>query len=134
MSGRPGSTPIAAPGAPAPLGPYAPGRVVAGPGTWVITSGQTGIDPATSALVEGGVPAQTDRVLQNVRAVLQAGGADLSDVVKTTVFLSDMANFAAMNEVYARWFGDHKPARTTIAAKGLPLNCLVEIEAWAFRP
>jgi 2-iminobutanoate/2-iminopropanoate deaminase len=98
----------------------------------VVTSGQTGIDPATGKLVEGGVAAQADRVLQNVRAVLHAGGAGLSDVVKTTVYLFDMADFAAMNEVYARAFGEHKPARTTIAAKGLPLNCLVEIEAWAF--
>ena len=134
MSGRPSSEPIVAAGAPAPIGPYAPGRAVSGGGRWVVTSGQTGIDPATSKLVEGGIAAQTERVLQNVRAVLQAGGADLSDVVKTTVFLSDMSDFAAMNEVYARAFGDHKPARTTIAAKGLPLNCLVEIEAWAHRP
>ena len=100
----------------------------------MVTSGQTGIDPATGKLVEGGVSVQTERVLQNVRVVLQAGGVDLGDVVKTTVFLYDMADFGAMNEVYARVFGDHKPARTTVAVKGLPLNCLVEIEAWAYRP
>jgi 2-iminobutanoate/2-iminopropanoate deaminase len=133
MSGRPASEPLVVPGAPAPIGPYAPGRTGPLSGRWIVTSGQTGIDPATGKLVDGGVAVQADRVLQNVRAVLQAGGADLSDVVKTTVFLSDMKDFAAMNEVYARWFGDHKPARTTIAAKGLPLDCLVEIEAWAFR-
>lgn len=134
MSGRPTSEPLVAAGAPAPIGPYAPGRSVADGGRWVVTSGQTGIDPATAKLVEGGVAAQTERVLQNVHAVLQAGGAELGDVVKTTVFLHEMADFAAMNEVYARFFGDHKPARTTVAVKGLPLNCLVEIEAWAYRP
>lgn len=134
MSDRPSSEPVVAPGAPAPIGPYTPGRAVSGGGRWVVTSGQTGIDPATGKLVEGGVTAQTERVLQNVRAVLQAGGSDLGDVVKTTVFLYDMTDFAAMNEVYARVFGDHKPARTTVAVKGLPLNCLVEIEAWAYRP
>jgi 2-iminobutanoate/2-iminopropanoate deaminase len=132
MSARTASEPLVVPGAPAPIGPYAAGRTGPLSGRWVVTSGQTGIDPATGKLAEGGVPAQTARVLENVRAVLRAGGADLSDVVKTTVFLFDMADFAAMNEVYARAFGEHKPARTTVAAKGLPLNCLVEIEAWAF--
>ena len=134
MSGRSSSEPVHAPGAPAPIGPYSPGRTLSGGGRWVVTSGQTGIDPATGKLVEGGVSVQTERVLQNVRVVLQAGGVDLGDVVKTTVFLYDMADFGAMNEVYARVFGDHKPARTTVAVKGLPLNCLVEIEAWAYRP
>ena len=134
MSGRPTSEPVVVAEGPAPIGPYAPGRTVPSGGRWVVTSGQTGIDPATSKLVEGGIVSQTERVLRNVRAVLQAGGADLADIVKTTVFLHDMADFAAMNEVYARVFGDHKPARTTVAVKGLPLNCLVEIEAWAHRP
>jgi 2-iminobutanoate/2-iminopropanoate deaminase len=134
MTGRAASVPIVPAAAPAPIGPYAPGRIVVGPGRWIITSGQTGIDPETGKLIDGDVVAQTDRVLRNLRAVLQAGAADLPDVVKTTVFLADMADFAAMNEVYARAFGDHKPARTTVAVKGLPLNCLVEIEAWAFRP
>ncbi len=132
MSARGASEPLVVPGAPAPIGPYAAGRTGPLAGRWVVTSGQTGIDPETGKLTEGGIAAQTERVLQNVRAVLRAGGADLSDVVKTTVYLSDMADFAAMNEVYAGAFGEHKPARTTIAAKGLPLNCLVEIEAWAF--
>ena len=134
MSGGASSEPLVAAGAPAPIGPYSHGRTVASGGRWVITSGQTGIDPATGKLVDGGVSIQTDRVLQNVRAVLQAGGADFGDVVKTTVFLQDMGDFAAMNEVYARAFGEHKPARTTVAVRGLPLNCLVEIEAWAYRP
>ena len=131
MSRRPSSEALAAPGAPAPIGPYAPGRTGSFAGRWIVTSGQTGIDPATGKLVDGGIAPQTERVLENLRAVLRAGGAELPDVVKTTVFLHDMVDFAAMNEVYARWFGDHKPARTTIAAKGLPLQCLVEIEAWA---
>jgi len=132
MSARPSSEALIVPGAPAPIGPYAAGRTGPLAGRWVVTSGQTGIDPATGKLVEGGIAAQTERVLRSVREVLQAGGASLSDVVKTTVYLSDMGDFAAMNEVYATAFAEHKPARTTIAAKGLPLNCLVEIEAWAF--
>jgi 2-iminobutanoate/2-iminopropanoate deaminase len=131
MSSRPSSEALTADGAPAPIGPYAPGRTGSLSGRWVVTSGQTGIDPATGKLVDGGIVSQTERVLQNLGAVLRAGGADLNDVVKTTVFLHEMSDFAAMNEVYARVFGDHKPARTTVAAKGLPLQCLVEIEAWA---
>jgi 2-iminobutanoate/2-iminopropanoate deaminase len=131
MSGRPSSEALTAPGAPAPIGPYAPGRTGSLAGRWIVTSGQTGIDPSTGKLVDGGIGPQTERVLENLRAVLRAGGAELPDVVKTTVFLYDMGDFAAMNEIYARWFGDHKPARTTVAAKGLPLQCLVEIEAWA---
>jgi len=120
--------------APAAIGPYSQGRAGVLSGRWVVTSGQVGIDPATKALVPGGVAAETERVLRNLDAVLGAGGATLRDVVKTTVFLTDMADFAAMNEVYARHFPDLRPSRTTVAVRGLPLGARVEIEAWAILP
>jgi len=134
MSGRASSEPVLAEGAPAPIGPYVPGRTGALSGRWVVTSGQIGLDPTTGAIVGGGIAAETEQVIQNLRAILVAGGSDLTSVVKTTVYLADMADFSSMNEVYARRFGGHKPARTTIAVKGLPLGCRVEIEAWAFEP
>ena len=134
MSERSASEPIVAEGLAPPIGPYSPGRTLVAGGRWIITSGQTGVDPATGKVVDGGVSAQTASVMENIRNVLRAGGADLKDVVKTTVFLRDMADFAAMNEAYARAFGDHKPARTTVAVLGLPQDSLVEIEAWAYRP
>ena len=87
--------------------------------------------PPPGELVDGGIAEQTERVLQNLRAILQAGGLDLASVVKTTVFLVDMADFAAMNEVYARAFGDHRPARSTVAVAALPRGARVEIEAIA---
>jgi 2-iminobutanoate/2-iminopropanoate deaminase len=99
-----------------------------------VTSGQVGLDPATGALVPGGVKAETDRAIQNLTAVLLAGGANLGHVVKTTVFLADMSEFGAMNEVYAAAFPDPKPARSTVAVKGLPRDARVEIEAWAILP
>ncbi len=114
--------------APGALGPYSQAISCDG---WVFASGQIAIDPATGTLIDGDVPAQTDRVLRNLAAVLDAAGARLQTVVKTTVFLSDMANFAAMNEVYARHFGDHRPARATVAAAGLPKGVDVEIEVVA---
>ena len=118
--------------APAAIGPYSQGRSGRMAGRWIVTSGQTGIDPGTGALVPGGVVPETERVIQNLVAVLEAGGATLADVVKTTVFLADMADFAAMNEVYARRFPDPKPSRTTVAVRELPKSGRVEIEAWAF--
>ena len=118
--------------APAAIGPDQQGRTGRLAGRWIVTSGQTGIDPSTGAMVPGGVVPETERVIRNLEAVLQAGGATLHDVVKTTVFLADMAEFKAMNEVYARLFPDPKPARTTVAVRALPLSGRVEIEAWAF--
>jgi 2-iminobutanoate/2-iminopropanoate deaminase len=91
-----------------------------------------GLDPATGTLVSGGVGPETERAIRNLEAVLSAGNARLSDVVKTTVFLADMADFAAMNEVYGRFFLDPKPARSTVAVRGLPKEAKVEIEVWAF--
>ena len=117
--------------APPAIGPYAQGRSVPLAGRWIVTSGQVGMDPATAALVPGGIAAETERVMKNLEAVLKAGGAEFRHVVKTTVFLADMADFAAMNDVYARFFPDPKPARSTVAVKGLPRDARVEIEVWA---
>lgn len=117
--------------APEAIGPYSQAIVV---GNMVYTAGQIALDPATMEVVQGGVQAQTEQVFHNLRAVLEAAGTSLQNVVKTTVFLSDMAHFAEMNEVYARHFGSHRPARSTVAAKGLPKSVDVEIEVVAVIP
>ena len=114
--------------APAAIGPYSQAVVTDG---WVFCSGQIPIDPATGDLLEGDIQAQTDRVLKNLRAVLEAAGSSLSSVVKTTVFLADMDDFRSMNEVYARHFGDHRPARAAVEAAALPKRVTVEIECVA---
>jgi 2-iminobutanoate/2-iminopropanoate deaminase len=114
--------------APAAIGPYSQAMVSDG---LVFCSGQIPMDPETMQLTEGDVAVQTDQVMRNLAAVLAAAGASLNTVVKTTVFLSDMGDFTAMNEVYARHFGDHKPARATVQAAALPKNVAVEIEAIA---
>ena len=114
--------------APAAIGPYAQAVAVDG---WVFCSGQIPLDAGSGEMVGGDVAAQTEKVLTNLAAVLEASGASLSRVVKTTVFLSDMRHFQAMNEVYARHFGDHRPARATVAAAGLPKGVDVEIECVA---
>lgn len=111
--------------APGAIGPYSQAVVTDG---WVFASGQIPLDPATGALVEGDVAAQTDQVLKNLAAVLAAAGGSLGSVVKTTVFLSDMAHFGEMNAVYERHFGEHRPARATVAVAGLPKAVDVEIE------
>lgn len=116
--------------APAAIGPYSQAVVV---GDLVFTAGQIALDPTSGKVIEGGVEAQTARVMENIAAVLEAAGSSLSQVVKTTVFLTDMADFPAMNKVYAEAFGDHKPARATVAVAGLPLGARVEIEAVATR-
>ena len=114
--------------APQAIGPYSQAVITNG---MVYTAGQVAFDPATMALVAGDVSAQTDRVLRNLAAILEAAGTSLGRVVKTTVFLASMDDFAAMNEVYARHFGAHKPARSTVAVKTLPRNALVEIDCVA---
>jgi 2-iminobutanoate/2-iminopropanoate deaminase len=118
--------------APAPVAgaPYSQ-AIVAGPGEMVFASGQVPVDPATGALVDGGITEQTAQVLTNVAVVLEAAGAGMSTVVKCTVFLTDMADFAAMNVVYAERFGTHAPARSTIGVAALPLGARIEIEATA---
>ena len=124
-------TPLTVAGAPKAIGPYSQAQVVRlhGGNRLVFTSGQIGLDPASGELVPGGVKEQTERVLANLGAVLAGAGLSLGDVVKTTVYLADMQDFAAMNEVYGRHFGDSLPARTTIAAAGLPRGARVEIDA-----
>ncbi|HEX6105402.1 MAG TPA: RidA family protein [Gemmatimonadales bacterium] len=119
---------VSTPGAPRAIGPYSQGVVAGG---FLFTAGQVGFDPTSGELVDEGIAEQTGRVLENLRAILRAAGLDLSAVVKTTVFLVDMADFAAMNEVYAGAFGDHRPARSTVAVASLPRGARVEIEAIA---
>ncbi len=122
--------PVQTPNAPAAIGPYSQAIIA---GNFIFSAGQIALDPASGQVVEGDVAAQTERVMLNLRAVLEAAGASLQSVVKTTVFLADMADFAAMNEVYARHFGEHKPARSTVQAAGLPRGVRVEIEVVAAR-
>ena len=117
-------------GAPQPIGPYSQAIAVDG---LLFCAGQGPIDPHTGQLVEGDVAAQTERTLKNLGAVLEAAGLGYPDVVKTTCFLADMDDFAAFNEVYASFFGDPAPARTTIEAARLPLDILVEVDAIAVR-
>jgi 2-iminobutanoate/2-iminopropanoate deaminase len=115
--------------APAAIGPYSQGIVTNG---MVFTAGQIPLDPESMELVGGDdVAQQTEQVMRNLSAILEAAGASLQTVVKTTVFLSDMNDFTAMNDVYARHFGEHRPARSTVQAAGLPKNVKVEIEALA---
>ena len=116
--------------APGALGSYSQAVVA---GEFVFTSGQIGLDPASMEVVEEGIAAQTDRVLQNLAAVLRAANSDLNRVLKTTVYLTDMGDFGAMNEVYARHFGNHRPARATVAVQALSKDVLVEIDAVALR-
>ena len=119
---------VATDGAPKAIGPYSQGIRVNG---FVFTAGQVALDPKTGELVTGGITEQTTRALENLRAILTEAGSSLAQVVKTTVFLIDMADFAAMNEVYGRAFGAHRPARSTVAVAALPRGARVEIEAIA---
>jgi 2-iminobutanoate/2-iminopropanoate deaminase len=109
-----------------PIGPYTP---VVRAGEWLVCSGQLGLKDG--ALVDGGVQAQARQAVANIAALLEGEGASLSDVVKTTVFLAHISDFALVNEVYAEGFGGHRPARSAIAVAALPMGGLVEIEAWA---
>jgi 2-iminobutanoate/2-iminopropanoate deaminase len=118
-------------GAPRALGPYSQ-AVVAGDA--VYCAGQVGLDPATGKLVPGGIAAETARVLENLAAVLAAAGLALADVAKTTVYLVDLAEFAAMNEVYGKHFAAPYPARATVQVAALPAGARVEIEAVAVKP
>jgi 2-iminobutanoate/2-iminopropanoate deaminase len=131
---HPAKSAIATTAAPAAIGPYSQAIRI---GNTVYTSGQVALDPATGDLVAGGIDAQTTRVLENLKAVLSAAGLDFAHVVKTTVFLKDMADFAAMNALYAKYFapeGIVAPARSTVQVAGLPKGALVEIECIAITP
>jgi 2-iminobutanoate/2-iminopropanoate deaminase len=123
-------TPIHSDHAPKAIGPYSQ-AVLAGP--FLFLSGQTPIDPATGNLVDGDIAAQTRRVMTNLGEVLAAAGLSFDHVVKTSVFLADMTDFAAMNEVYGSYFKAPYPARTTIQAARLPKDCRVEIDCVAIR-
>ena len=122
---------IHTPEAPAAIGPYSQAVVA---GEWVFASGQIAIDPATGEVIDGGIAEQTDRVMKNLAAVLRETGLSLNHVVKTTVYLADMGMFEEMNEVYARHFGGHRPARATVQAGALPKSVGVEIDVIAHIP
>ena len=119
---------ISTPNAPAAIGPYSQAVVSNG---FAFLSGQIPLDPAAGKIVDGDIAAQTERVLENLKAVLEACGTSLTKVVKTTVYLTDMREFARMNEVYARYFAEHPPARATVEAARLPRDVRVEIDCIA---
>jgi 2-iminobutanoate/2-iminopropanoate deaminase len=121
---------VSSDGAPKAMGPYSQAIVA---GDFIFCAGQVAIDPATGQMVEGDIQAQTARVLDNLAAVLAAAGSDLAHVVKTSVFLADLNDFKAMNEMYAQRFGQHRPARATIEAGKLPAGAKIEIECVAVR-
>lgn len=121
-------TPVKTDRAPGAIGPYSQAIKAGG---FVFASGQVAIDPQSGEFVSGGIVEQTEQVLRNLSALLEASGSSLERVVKTTVFLADMKEFAAMNEVYGRFFTSEPPARATVAAAGLPRDARVEIEAIA---
>ena len=112
-----------------PVGPYTP---IVRAGDWLIVSGQVGIKDGK--LVDGGVQAQLQQALNNLKGFLEQHGATMHDVAKATVFLTDMGDYAAMNETYIAAFGGHRPARSAVAVQALPIGALVEVEAWAFKP
>jgi 2-iminobutanoate/2-iminopropanoate deaminase len=119
---------IATAQAPAAIGPYVQGTKV---GNLIFTSGQIPLDPATMEVVSGGIDAQTQQVMENLMAVLKAAGASANNVIKTTCFLSDMENFVAFNQIYARYFTEGAPARSCVEVARLPKDVLVEVEAIA---
>lgn len=121
--------PVSTPAAPGAIGPYSQAIIAGG---FLFASGQIPLDPTTGTVTEGGITAQAHQVLQNLGAVLKAAGISYSRVVKTTVYLADLADFPAVNEVYATYFPSPAPARATIQAAALPRNVMVEIDLVAF--
>jgi len=117
--------------APAAIGPYSQGIVANG---FLYTAGQVALDPATGEMVTGDIVAQTDRVMKNLQAILASAGARWSDVVKTTVYLHDLAHFPTVNEIYGRWIGDARPARSTVQVAALPRGALIEVDLIALLP
>ena len=123
--------PMRTPSAPPAAGPYSPAVRA---GDWLVLAGQVGLDPATGAIVDGGTEAQAGQVLANIAAILRDCGAAITDVAKTTVFVTDIGEFPLVNAVYAEAFGDHRPARSTVQVAALPAGARVEIEAWVWAP
>ncbi len=121
--------PLATPSAPPALGPYSPAVRA---GDWVVLSGPVPLDPATDTFVGGGIEDQARRVLDNISSILGDCGLTMRDVAKSLIFLIDLADFAAVNELYAAAFGDHRPARSTVQVAALPANARLEIEVWAY--
>jgi len=119
---------VATKDAPQAIGPYSQAIKAGG---FLFSSGQIAIDPSTGQVIEGDVAAQTERVMKNLEAILKAGGLSLQRVVKTTVYLKSMGDFATMNEIYGRHFGEHRPARSTVEVARLPKDVLVEIDVIA---
>ncbi len=114
--------------APSAIGPYSQAVVANG---FLFTAGQIALDPVAGKIVAGGIVEQTERVMENLNAVLRAGGVSWKDVVKTTVYLHDLSHFPTVNEIYGKWLGDARPARSTVQVPGLPRGALVEIDAIA---
>ena len=123
--------PVPTPSAPPVAGPYSPSVRA---GDWLVLAGQVGLDPATGKMVDGGVEAQARRVLANIAAVLGDCGASMTDVAKSTIFVTDIGDFALVNAIYGEAFGDHCPARSTVQVAALPGGAEVEIEVWAHHP
>jgi 2-iminobutanoate/2-iminopropanoate deaminase len=122
------ATPVPTPSAPPVAGPYSPAVRA---GDWLILAGQVGFDPATGLMAEG-IEAQTQKVMENISAILIDCGAKITDVAKTLVFVTDLSDFAVVNQIYGEAMGDHRPARSTVQVAGLPAGALVEIETWAY--
>ena len=114
--------------APSAIGPYSQGLIANG---FLFTAGQIPLDPASGKMVDGGIVEQTDRGMQNLQEVLRAAGTTWNDVVKTTVYLHDLSHFPTVNEIYGKWLGDARPARSTVQVTALPRGALVEIDAIA---
>ena len=123
--------PVPTPSAPPVAGPYSPAVRA---GEWLVLAGQVPLDPTSGNFVDGDARVQIRRVLDNIAAVLRDAGAFVTDIAKTTVFVTDLTDFAAMNEVYGEFFGGHRPARSTVQVAALPGGAKVEIEAWAYLP
>src|SRR5262245_17352639 len=123
-------TAVPTPSAPPVAGPYSPAVRA---GDWLILAGQVGFDPSTGLMAEG-IEAQTQKVMENISAILIDCGASITDVAKTLVFVTDLSDFAVVNEIYGEAMGDHRPARSTVQVAGLPAGALVEIEAWVYAP
>ncbi|MCZ7529856.1 MAG: Rid family detoxifying hydrolase [Acidimicrobiia bacterium] len=119
------------PSAPEVLGPYVPAVRA---GDWIVLAGQLGLDPATGSLVEGGAAAETTQAMANIAAVLADAGASVTDIAKTTIFVTDLSEFPAVNEAYGAALGSHRPVRSTVQVAALPAGAGVEIEAWAHAP